>query len=1556
MPPARILLLLLAPIVGSIAPASASDETRIFTPPGFSHAGRPAVALRRDAAHLEIVVIDASTKRPTSTRLNVVGPDGNFYQPAENRLSRFSLTGEWPGHGKANRQGKGPFRYLGRFFYSTGTVSIDVPPGPIRIEAWKGFEFAPGVRELSLKPRERRRVELTLSRTADVKSLGYDSGDTHLHFLRRNAEEEAIIFDLLAAEDIRYGTPLGYNEPAGPYNGVREILDYPQLLGLGAKSEKERDGIRILSGQEYRSGTYGHLNLYLRDDLVREGEKLNANDWPLYGMVGRETKERGGFAIHAHGGYAQSIYADFVQGDVDAVELLQFAVYRGIELQDWYHILNTGYRFPIVGASDYPACRKLGDCLTYVLRHGAPQASPPDMKGWMTGMAKGRSFVTTGPMLLLDVEGSEPGSIISLKDGESKKSARVRVMSPTAPVDRVQVIANGKVVSEVGVPAGQGVSSWFETSLPVDVSRSTWIATRAFNVRPADAPDAEAHTNPIYLDHDGKAAYSQASLDAIVARLDGQMAKHRARNFKEKAKVLDYFQTSRDILMKIRAAGGLPTAGVPAEWKADLVRSKLDPSARTHDDAELAEFLKPVPPKTIADAIKTFETTGGFHLDLLASEPLLRSPVAGAYDEDGRLYIAEMTDYPYKPRDGQTPLGSIRLLIDKDGDGKFDESHVFATGLLWAAGIAPWKGGVFVTSPPDIWYMKDTDGDHKADVRVKLFTGFGTGNEQGMLNNLTFGLDHKVYGSTSVNGGLVTRVVKKDGPGIDVKGRDFRFDPNTFSFEPITGTVQFGNSFDDDGNRFLCSESRPILHAVLPLDALARNPYLPVATGLESVSTNPVPIFRISPLERWRQIRSSRRIAHGERSADAAGASHHVIDAAAGVTIYRGSAYPAEYYGNAFVPDAQNNLIHRMRLIPQGPTFKGERADAGAEFVRSSDTWFRPVNLINAPDGTLHALDMSRETIEAIHIPNDVVKHLDLRRGRDQGRLYRIAPTGFQGRPQRRLSECSTVELVVLLKERDSWARDTAHRLIFERQDKTAIPHLRELLLDVRADTTARIHALWSLEGLGSLTADPLLASLSITTPRLAAQAAKLAEGRLGSDPRFLDALMKLAASNDVRLRFQVALSLGASTDARAASALAAIARRDLGDNWTRLAVLSSSAPFAGRMFEELARDTAFLGSSQGQIWLEALLAIVGARNDASDRHRSITVIHDVTAGHARRWSRALARGLRSTGQRFALVGPDADVIESWWKSAEQVARDGSQPEAARIEAIGFLSSFPLGHVQPTFALLLRPGTAGPIQAAAIRTLGTYNDPEIVPSTIGGLQHLAPQARVEAFNVLLSREPWTLAMLRNIRSGNADPLQIDPVRRSALLSHRNREIAELAKAVLPTPVNARLVDSFAPSLRLKGDRARGSVVFDKLCVTCHKVGEKGKNVGPDLSATQFTDAENLLMHILDPNRYVAPNYAQYLISDVSGRVYQGLIASETASSLTLVGSNGEPQTILRSQIEQMRDTGKSLMPEDLGSKLSQQEAADLVAFLLQSRAAAKLDVGTLPGLYEPDEK
>jgi len=393
-----------------------------MTPSGFARPGLPKIASGGNTARLRIIIRDRTTGLPTACRLNVVGPDGNFYQPAPNRLSPYSLIGQWPKTGKGNREGKSPIRYLGRFFYATGEVEVAVPCGLLRIEVWKGFEYQPVVKRVNVADgHQPDPVRIDLEHTVPMDSLGYYSGDLHLHFPRKTEADDQLIFDLLDAEDIHFGSVLAYNEPPGAYTGLMDTMAAPQFRGLGRVSARRRGAIWIASGQEYRSTTYGHLNLYWRDALVLNGQKTDADNWPLYGQLGRETKRGGGYAVYAHGGYAQAIYSDFVQQNIDAVELLQFGIYRGIELAGWYQILNVGYRFPCTGASDYPACRKLGDCLTYVYSKGQP-----DLAGWLKGMAEGRSFVTTGPLLLLEVDGESPGNTIH-KTGTGPHRLQVRI-------------------------------------------------------------------------------------------------------------------------------------------------------------------------------------------------------------------------------------------------------------------------------------------------------------------------------------------------------------------------------------------------------------------------------------------------------------------------------------------------------------------------------------------------------------------------------------------------------------------------------------------------------------------------------------------------------------------------------------------------------------------------------------------------------------------------------------------------------------------------------------------------------------------------------------------------------------------------------------------------------------------------------------------------------------------------------------------------------------------------------------------------------------------------
>ena len=328
-----------------------------------------------------------------------------------------------------------------------------------------------------------------------------------------------------------------------------------------------------------------------------------------------------------------------------------------------------------------------------------------------------------------------------------------------------------------------------------------------------------------------------------------------------------------------------------------------------------------MPAKSPEEAERLFDTLHGFRMELVAHEPDVTDPVAASFDENGGMYVAEMIDYPYRPKDGAEPLGRVRYLQDKDDDGRYETSSIFADELAWPTGVVCWKGGVYVAAAPDIWYLKDEDGDGRADVRTKVFTGFGDRNQQGGVNNLAWHVDHTIYGSASTNGGDVRPADSPDATPIVLSDRDFRFDPVSGRFETISGSRQFGNAFDDWFNRFLCSESEPCYHVVLPQHYLAPIRIWRCPRRFKDLCPGVTKIFRTSPIEAWRQVRSGRRLALGERSPDSAGLSHNVIDAGAGLQIYRGHAYPDEYRGD---------VVHRLLAKQPGAS---PQADAGRRHV-----------------------------------------------------------------------------------------------------------------------------------------------------------------------------------------------------------------------------------------------------------------------------------------------------------------------------------------------------------------------------------------------------------------------------------------------------------------------------------------------------------------------------------------------------------------------------------------------------------------------------------------------
>ncbi len=1403
----------------SFKAAGKADEQLIFTPPGFSKAGIPATAEKDNSGQLKIVVTDTKNGEPVFCRINVIGSNGNYYEPPQNYLTKYGLKLHWPKHGLGNRAGKAPVRYFGHYFYSWGKANVNVPPGKVRVEVWKGFEYKPVTFETEVAKGETKSIALQLNHKIPMPKLGYYSGDPHIHITRKEAADTQTIIDLMEAEDIHFGSILAYNDPAGPYAGFLDKMDSPQYQGIGKKSIQTRGKYSILSGQEYRSTTFGHLNLFLGDELVLPGEKRNANNWPLYGSIGRQIQKEGGYAFYAHGGYAQAIYADLVQGDVNGVELLQFGVYRGIGLDDWYHILNSGFRFPMTGASDFPACRKLGDCKTFVY---SPNKQPT-FPEWLEGKAKGRSFVSTGPMLLLEVNGKPPGEIIHSKGKSDKYQVRVKASSVVAPISKLQIIANGRIVSEEAVtPDKEDADGWIQLNVDLPLDKSTWIAARAYSLSKQGTPDAESHTNPVYVYFNNRTPFEKKSLDQILEKLDGQMAIHRKRSFQEKARVLDYFQKSRDLLLKIRADQGMDSSARPALQTG----TEIDASDVNISEQSLKDFLKPLPPKTPAESLKTFESANGFTMQVVAAEPLVQDPISAAFDEDGNLYVTEMLDYPYHPGKGNKPIGRVRFLRDTNHDGTYDESHIFAEELLWAGGVAPWDGGVYVAAPPSIWYFKDTDGDFKADIRREVFTGFGEGNQQAMLNNLKFGLDHKIYGVTAGNGGNIKSVRNPDHPKVALNGRDFRFDPVTEKFETISGTIQFGNSFDDWGNRFLCSQGVPGRHEVLHQEYLERNPALAVSQAFQVVAPPGLQIYRTSPIEGWRQIRVARRRAQNQKNAGSVGSTHHVIDASAGTTVYRGDAYPDEYYGDLFIGCGQNNLVHRRKLIPNGLSFQTKRMEHRSEFMRSTDIWFRPVNFVNAPDGTLYCLDMAREYLESIHIPFDVVKHLDLTSGRSHGRIYRMAPPNFS---YPRIPERGFKDNEMLLsgiQSKNGWKRDTAHRLIYQKQVRSMIPALQKLATSSDFPQ-ARLHALWSLQGLNALDKSILLQALKDPDPRIREHAIQLSEPLLNKHPELLDRVVELAQDKAPRISFQVAYSLGESNSPKAVKTLAALAFKNASDHWMRTAILSSVANTSDQLFEQLWNDASFSNSSSGNTILNQLVQIVGSRRKATEVGHLLSILSDSQntsrAAAAMNLYDGLLKALNATGTHVNSFENLPENVQSFLKQtisqAGQNALNEKLKQAQRQQAFSRLAAVSYDETESIWTELLQRPLADPLKTTLIKTLGGYSDSRINKQLIIQWQGYSPAVRKEALQVLLSREAGILDFLKAAEQKQVSVTAIDETRRQMLLSHRNSQIAQLAKSLLSHLKNSprnQVVKDYQTALKLAGDPTRGLKAFENL--------------------------------------------------------------------------------------------------------------------------------------------
>ena len=980
-----------------------------------------------------------------------------------------------------------------------------------------------------------------------------------------------------------------------------------------------------------------------------------------------------------------------------------------------------------------------------------------------------------------------------------------------------------------------------------------------------------------------------------------------------------------------------------------------------HTDPKRAE--RPGP-KTPEQALGAFRTKAELKIELVASEPLIESPVAIDWDAKGRLWVCEMYDYPsgMNPRDdparkfgelvpeppgGFNPGGRIKILTDTNGDGRFDKATLFLDRIPFPTGVMPWRKGALICAAPNILYAEDTDGDGRADVVRTNVTGFATHNFQARVNGFTWGLDGWLHGSSGLFGGKVKSL--QTGKEIDLSGRDFRYQPETGEIEPVSGISQYGRVRDDFDNWFGNDNSTLLYHYPLPDHYLRRNPYVnyPEPRVLVARGGDANKVFPIS--------RTLERFNHPE--------SANILTSACGPDIYRDVLLGSNYYGNAFICEPVHNLVRRLVLNPDGVSFAGRRADneQRSEFLSSSDNWFRPVQVRTGPDGALYVVDMYRFVIEHPRwIPPERRQGLDLRAGANLGRIYRVVPRGVNLRPLQDLSRLTEGGLANALNTPNGPTRDRVHQLVLDLEPGNQ-RLISQLLLrpNQNAPVKAQVNRL-----IQTLTTKgyrvPLTEDIADRDSRVRRQAVCLFESLLTNGPSVGRMLLRMAGglTNEIQIystgarprleenslvQLQLAFSLGEWKNPQAAEGLAILAQK--GERWLRAAVLSSAVPHVEQLLKAT-RD--WPAATPGRAEFVGQLCRVAVGDGDPTRVESTLAAIAPDDANETSWFEPLAALLDAASARSLDI--EALLADSAAGKRTSIAFQAARLQVTKSTANELIQERSVrllarraGDVAtdvPILCRLFATTTITRVQSAALDRLRSVRNREVAVDLIAQWPRLAPGLRGRVVSFLMAREDWTRELLGATRQGSVAITEISPADQQRLSKHSAADIREQAATLFKRrDSRAAVIAKFEATASLKGLADHGAEIFEKNCAQCHALRGRGHDVGPNLAEFAGKSVQDFLLAVLDPNAGINPNFITYNVELKDGRSLTGIVRNETASGLTLVQGGGARETILRSEIATLKASAISMMPEGLEQAMSPQDMADLIAWLKASALA-----------------
>ena len=1014
------------------------------------------------------------------------------------------------------------------------------------------------------------------------------------------------------------------------------------------------------------------------------------------------------------------------------------------------------------------------------------------------------------------------------------------------------------------------------------------------------------------------------------------------------------------------------------------------------------------------ESMKVAHVRDGFELQLVVAEPLVMDPVAIDWGADGKLWVAEMADYPSGMDNNGKPGGRIRFLEDRDTDGQYETSTVLLQDVPFPTGVMAWGKGVLITAAPEIIYAEDTNGDGKADVRRTLYSGFLEGNQQLRVNGLRWGLDNWVHcasGSHHPGYGADSQILSHvTNEKTTVGSRDFRIRPDEGLIDPQSGPSQFGRNRDAWGNWFGEQNSYPLWHYVLEDPYIRRNPHFAPPDPRKLMTPSNPPVYAAAPPEkRFHSFEQSGRYTsacsgmvyldevlfgrsrlQGETTAEGGPVPQKSTEQGGDQPRARNGRddvaklVPEEKTCKGLEPqhvftcEPFSNLVQHNLLIDDGVSFRLERdpaeVDAKTDFFASEDRWCRPVMVRTGPDGALWIVDMYRYMIEHPHwLPKEGQDELRpfFRSGADRGRIYRIVPVsrktpaaGSDGTTKNSaasdaapfiagMDRLSPAELVTELESSNGWRRDTAQRLLLTSQEDAAIELLRGMV--IKGDRpTARLHALCTLDGIRKLSPEIIEGALTDVHPAVRRWAVRLAPN--AGVP--LDSLLSMTKDPNAKVRMELACVAGQPGDVAAGAILGELLLLDT-DSYLRAAVFSSLN--AGNINNTLDRFGAIV---QEEAWVLAPDVTKLPGFSASDRDELTSMLFEQVASIAsdddlerlllltvdESDDRLQAWQLKSFAKMLDRLKTRGWAIEDhfenkqhkeWISEAFGIARrmvsDPAEHEIRRVAAIPLLLRDP-NHPEDNATLrdMLRPQTPAAVQEAAIRHLGQQSTESAAEIMLSGWSAHSPTIRAQILTMLSSRPEWIVRLLMDLESGTVAAAEIEASIRQRLLTTRDEDVRKRLEEVFASGTSAdrkAVMESYQPALKLVGDAARGGLIFGKKCTTCHKQGGVGHEVGPNLASLTTRTPESLFRAILDPSAAVEAKYLNFVAVTTSGRSVIGLLSTETGSSLTLVAAEAKSESILRSDIEELRSTGKSLMPDGIEKDLNHQELADVIEYV-----------------------